>query len=950
MARQRALKKRKDYRGGGYVGKRKPFVSGAQAQANAASFQASGMSVAEWAKLAQEEKDKFKVGSAAEEQARLNAKFDVAGTTGSTDATGSVITNQTSTPSTTGSTDETGTPDTGTPVEAQGTSTTVTREGTPEQSVIKTATARPDISIDVDKLDVEEGISADEDIQQITERGPLQRPDDVVATTIDTTEAQAAQAAQQAPVTAADYDAVLAGDLAPTQAAQGQVTREGEAAEAQLTTTEAATRDAQQEAAAQAEAVDFSEDIRSQIDRVTGEQVQVTTTADAEKQQREAITGIPADDGVAAEIIALAGYEAAQQRQVTGQAATAAAETMIAETGDLPPDVAAAIVEDSASVEAQMDNQPVEVQAAVAALPTEALVSSQIETLLAGMDEGQTPAWARPAVTAVNQQMAERGLSVSSVGRDALFNAIIQSAMPMAQSNAQALQQRAAQNLSNEQQANLAQATQDMQRRMANLANRQTAESQSAANAQQMATLQSQFRQDATMLSANQQQQTSLQNLQNLQQSATLNLQSRQAMAAQNLGNEQQIEMANLQIDAQRAGADQAAENQARLAEFQVASDFMAKNAAFTQDMRKANLSNDQQMRLANLSALNQAASEQLTVDQQTELANLNKTLETNKLQANIAQQMGLAQLNVDQQTAVQNAARVANIDLTKFNAAQQVELTNSKFMQTMTVSDFNAEQQAIMQDATTLAAMDMQTADAKTKVRIQNAQNFLQMDMANLNNKQQASVLDQQLQQQRLLSDQAATNAASQFNATSENQTNQFMASLGQQLEQFNAQQANAMTQFNSSEANKVSAINAGNTLEASRFNNQLAVQIEQYDRELEFRTNSWNATNAQAVEQSNVTWRRKANTLETAANNAANQQAAQFAFNLSASEQNFVWQSLRDNAAFNQQTSQNKAERAMQILSAIYGNTELMKKKERAIVQPLADSLEFIIFGQNI
>ena len=64
----------------------------------------------------------------------------------------------------------------------------------------------------------------------------------------------------------------------------------------------------------------------------------------------------------------------------------------------------------------------------------------------------------------------------------------------------------------------------------------------------------------------------------------------------------------------------------------------------------------------------------------------------------------------------------------------------------------------------------------------------------------------------------------------------------------------------------------------------------------------------------------------------------------------QNYVWQSLRDNAAFNQQTSQNKAERAMQILSAIYGNTELMKKKERAIVQPLADSLEFIIFGQNI
>ena len=52
------------------------------------------------------------------------------------------------------------------------------------------------------------------------------------------------------------------------------------------------------------------------------------------------------------------------------------------------------------------------------------------------------------------------------------------------------------------------------------------------------------------------------------------------------------------------------------------------------------------------------------------------------------------------------------------------------------------------------------------------NAQAFLQMDMQNLNNQQQANVLRAQQQQQRLLSNQAATNAARQFNAQSENQT----------------------------------------------------------------------------------------------------------------------------------------------------------------------------------
>jgi len=96
-----------------------------------------------------------------------------------------------------------------------------------------------------------------------------------------------------------------------------------------------------------------------------------------------------------------------------------------------------------------------------------------MEGLLAGIEEDQIPTWARPAVDAVNSMMARRGLRASTVGRDALFNAIIQSALPIAQSNAQALQARATQNLSNEQQANLQQASQVMQQRMANLANRQ---------------------------------------------------------------------------------------------------------------------------------------------------------------------------------------------------------------------------------------------------------------------------------------------------------------------------------------------------------------------------------------------------------------------------------------------------------------------------------------------
>jgi hypothetical protein len=168
---------------------------------------------------------------------------------------------------------------------------------------------------------------------------------------------------------------------------------------------------------------------------------------------RKAITGT-APQGDAAQIGGVPTMQASTMQAVTGKERTTAAADMMLVVGNVPEPITAALAEDPASVEAKIDSEPVEVIAAIAALPKEALVSTQMEGLLAGMEEGKTPLWAKPAVDAINQQMASRGMTASTVGRDALFNAIIQSALPMAQSNAQALQARAQQNLSNEQQAN----------------------------------------------------------------------------------------------------------------------------------------------------------------------------------------------------------------------------------------------------------------------------------------------------------------------------------------------------------------------------------------------------------------------------------------------------------------------------------------------------------------
>ena len=65
-----------------------------------------------------------------------------------------------------------------------------------------------------------------------------------------------------------------------------------------------------------------------------------------------------------------------------------------------------------------------------------ASMAKHLNELLDGMEEGVVPLWARPAVTKVEQALAGRGISASSIGRDSLFNAIITSAMGIAEKDA----------------------------------------------------------------------------------------------------------------------------------------------------------------------------------------------------------------------------------------------------------------------------------------------------------------------------------------------------------------------------------------------------------------------------------------------------------------------------------------------------------------------------------
>ena len=90
--------------------------------------------------------------------------------------------------------------------------------------------------------------------------------------------------------------------------------------------------------------------------------------------------------------------------------------------------------------------------------------------------------------------------------------------------------------------------------------------------------------------------------------------------------------------------------------------------------------------------------------------------------------------------------------------------------------------------DANTYKQVIFQNLANNQQAAVVNAQAYLQMDMANLSNSQQSNLQNLQSRQQVLLTDNAARNAALQFNATSQNQVNQFYSNLNASIQEQNA------------------------------------------------------------------------------------------------------------------------------------------------------------------
>ena len=263
-----------------------------------------------------------------------------------------------------------------------------------------------------------------------------------------------------------------------------------------------------------------------------------------------------------------------------------------------------------------------------------------------------------------------------------------------------------------------------------------------------------------------------------------------------------------------------------------------------------------------------------------------------------------------DFQARVQNSARIGDIANMNFTAEQQVQLENSRAANTMNLNNLSNSQAMVMAEASALANMDMANLNNRQQTAVQNAQNFMQRDMANLSNQQQTELFKAQSRIQSLFTDQAATNAASQFNATSQNQVDQFFANLSTQTSQFNATQSNAQAQFNAGQANTV-----------ERFNAEMNNQRDQF-----------NAQNQTVIAQSNATWRREIATADTAAVNRANELNANAILDISKTAYSNVWNYYADTMEWAWKSAESEQQRLNNLAVAQLSSDATIEAAKRA------------------
>ena len=451
---------------------------------------------------------------------------------------------------------------------------------------------------------------------------------------------------------------------------------------------------------------DASQDIATGTGTLTGSVAVPTATAAASSAQQitpsqantmQAAQAAPAVDA------AMQATQAAQANPADPRAQVTAAQQTASSVGNLS----------AAQGNASLINNPVQRQiqsgelisgvadAAVAANFTEqiqaaqttptqaAMVQGQLDGLMQQFVGGATPAWAAGAIRNANAAMAARGLGASSLAGQAIVQAAMESALPIAQADAQIQAQFEGQNLSNRQQIAMLAAQQrakfmgqefdqEFQTRVQNsarigdIANMNfTAEQQvqlensratNTMNLNNLSNSQAMVMAEASALA-----QLDTQNLNNRQQTAVQNAQSFLQTDMANLSNRQQTELFKSQQRVQSMFTDQAAAN--------AASQFNASSQNQT-DQFFQNLGSQ----VSQFNATQANAQAQYNAGQTNTVNRFNAELNNQRDQYNAQNQMVIAQANAQWRRQIATADTAAVNRANELNANAILDISKTAY------------------------------------------------------------------------------------------------------------------------------------------------------------------------------------------------------------------------------------------------------------------------------
>lgn len=253
----------------------------------------------------------------------------------------------------------------------------------------------------------------------------------------------------------------------------------------------------------------------------------------------------------------------------------------------------------------------------------QATVMGQLENLSAQAEDGQIPSYATAAVRSAMSAMAARGLGASTMASGAVFNAILESQLPIAKADAQTFAQYGLANASNKQMATLAKAAALSSLNMANLNNRQ--------------------------------------------QAAVENAKTFLAVDLANLNNRQQSELFNTKAQQDFMLSDQAADNASK--------QFNATSKMQT-DQFMANLANN----ISQFNASQTNAMEQFNAGETNAMAKFNQQAEDQREQFNAQNKLVIEQFNAKWKQQVATTDTAAENYANEFNAKALLDISNTAY------------------------------------------------------------------------------------------------------------------------------------------------------------------------------------------------------------------------------------------------------------------------------